>query len=204
MRTVGLLLLSSISLAALNARAAAAQGDTTMSQQDSIEIARLPATNAAAAGGDAAAQCRLAFAYLKGTGVPQDYAEAARWFRKAAEQGVAAAQFPLGMMLFTGSGVPKNTREAAAWYRRAADQGHGSAQYYLGVLYDGGGGGLTDDIVQAYVWVALAARHPAGENFSEPLRARAQALTLDLQSRMTKEQFADAERQVERLVPAKP
>ena len=35
----------------------------------------------------------------------QDYAEAVRWFRKAAEQGDADAQFNLGRMYYEGQGV---------------------------------------------------------------------------------------------------
>ena len=42
-----------------------------------------------AASGDAAAQCGLGRMYAQGKGVPQDYAQAAIWFRKAAEQGYA-------------------------------------------------------------------------------------------------------------------
>jgi TPR repeat protein len=34
--------------------------------------------------------------YDNGQGVPQDYATAVRWYRKAAEQGYAKAQFNLG------------------------------------------------------------------------------------------------------------
>lgn len=41
-------------------------------------------TMAAAGQGDAAAQCRLGWLCLVGEGVPQDCAEAAAWFRKAA------------------------------------------------------------------------------------------------------------------------
>ena len=36
--------------------------------------------------GDAGAQNNLGFMYSEGKGVPQDYAEAARWYRMAAEQ----------------------------------------------------------------------------------------------------------------------
>ena len=41
--------------------------------------------------GDAEAQWSLGLAYAKGEGVPQDDAEAARWYRLAAEQGYARA-----------------------------------------------------------------------------------------------------------------
>ena len=37
------------------------------------------------------AQYNLAVLYANGQGVPQDYVEARKWYRKAAEQGDAAA-----------------------------------------------------------------------------------------------------------------
>jgi uncharacterized protein len=43
--------------------------------------------------------------YANGQGVPQDYAEAVSWFRKAADQGVAAGQYNLGVMYRDGQGV---------------------------------------------------------------------------------------------------
>ena len=42
--------------------------------------------------GDAEAQFKLGVMYMNGHGVQQDYAEAATWFGRAAEQGVAQAQ----------------------------------------------------------------------------------------------------------------
>ncbi len=39
--------------------------------------------------GDPEAQISLGFMYAEGQGVPQDDAEAVRWYRKAAEQGHA-------------------------------------------------------------------------------------------------------------------
>jgi TPR repeat protein len=65
--------------------------------------------------------------YRRGQGVPQDYTEAARWYRKAAEQGDASAQCNLGYMYDRGRGVPQDYAEGARWYRKAADQGHASA-----------------------------------------------------------------------------
>ena len=38
-------------------------------------------------------------------GVPEDDAEAVRWFRLAAEQGGATAQYNLGLMYGDGEGV---------------------------------------------------------------------------------------------------
>ena len=78
--------------------------------------------------------------YDSGHGVAQDYAEAARWYRKAADQGDVAAQFNVGVMYERGQGVPQDYAEAARWYRKAADQGYAAAQGNLGNLYAHGQG----------------------------------------------------------------
>ena len=43
----------------------------------------------AAEQGDAEAQNNMGFIYGTGNGVPKDYVEAVKWYRKAAEQGYA-------------------------------------------------------------------------------------------------------------------
>ena len=45
--------------------------------------------------------------YRNGEGVPQDYAEAVKWFRLAAEQGHACAQTLLGAIYHNGSALPR-------------------------------------------------------------------------------------------------
>jgi TPR repeat protein len=87
--------------------------------------------------------------------VPQDYVEAAKWYRRAAEQRDAGAQFNLGVAYATGRGVPKDDSEAAYWYRKAAEQGNAGAQFNLGARYANGRGVPQDD-VQAYKWWTLA------------------------------------------------
>ena len=67
-------------------------------------------------------QTKLATRHARGNGVPQDYNEAARWYRMAAEQGYAPAQGSLGLMYVTGEGVPKDYEKAVQWYRKAARQ----------------------------------------------------------------------------------
>ncbi len=47
--------------------------------------------------------------------MPQDYAEAAAWFRKAAEQGDADSQGMLGALYGTGQGVPQDSAEGYFW-----------------------------------------------------------------------------------------
>ena len=75
--------------------------------------------------------------YELGRGVPQNYAEAARWYRLAADQGSATAQHDLGVMYHFGQGVPQNYAEAVRWYRLAADQGYADAQHGLGLMTQG-------------------------------------------------------------------
>jgi S1-C subfamily serine protease len=103
--------------------------------------------------------------YSSGTGVPKDETEAARWFRKAADQGKAAAQYFLGGMYAAGTGVPKDEAEAVRWNRKAADQGDASAQTDLGIAY-AVGMGVPIDLVEAYKWFNLAAASKgfSGEN----------------------------------------
>jgi hypothetical protein len=54
--------------------------------------------------------------YRDGEGVPQDYAQAILWLRKAAEQGNAGAQWSLGGLYLDSKGVPRDYAEAYFWY----------------------------------------------------------------------------------------
>jgi len=71
--------------------------------------------------GNADAQFNLGVGYKKGEGVPQDYAEAVKWYRLAAEQG-AKAQFNLGVGYYKGEGVPQNYVQAHMWFNLAASR----------------------------------------------------------------------------------
>ena len=108
--------------------------------------------------GNAEAQSYLGLLYISGEeGIEKDSAEAAKWFRKAAEQGVAGAQFNLALMYASGDGVPANSAEAARWCRMAAEQGLTAAQDRLGAMYFQGDG-LPRDEMEALVWFNVAAR----------------------------------------------
>jgi hypothetical protein len=63
--------------------------------------------------------------------VPQDYDEAIKWYRKAAEQGHCEAEYAMGMSYSYGIGVDANPAEAQKWYRKAAAQGHTKAKEAL-------------------------------------------------------------------------
>ena len=83
----------------------------------------IQSTRRAAEQGHAGAQYNLGVMYDEGEGVPQDYAEAAKWYRRAAEQGHAAAQNNLGVMYRSSHGVPQDHREAYIWFFLAAANG---------------------------------------------------------------------------------
>ena len=68
--------------------------------------------------------CQKGTSYYYGVGVPQDYAQAVHWFRKAAEQGHAEAQDRLGFCYAEGHGVPQDYAQAVHWYRKAVAQGN--------------------------------------------------------------------------------
>jgi TPR repeat protein len=87
--------------------------------------------------------------------MPQDYAEAGRWFHLAAEQGHAGAQFNLGTMYVAGVGVPQDFAEGIRWYRKAADQGCADAQRNIGSLYERGHG-VPQDFAEAARWYRRA------------------------------------------------
>jgi TPR repeat protein len=105
---------------------------------------------------DAKAQYELGKCFCYGHGVQKNEAEAAKWYRKAAELGNAEAQCMLGKFYYWGSSVPKNEAEAAKWYRKAAEQGYADAQYELGNCYYFGSG-VPEDKAEAEIWYRMAA-----------------------------------------------
>jgi uncharacterized protein len=108
-----------------------------------------------AATGHAYAQSALGDMYRKGKLVPQNYVEAVKWYRLAADQGDAHAQFNLCASYTAGRGVPQDDAEAVKWYRLAAEQGDSLAQFNLGAMYSGGRG-VEQDLIAAYMWFDLS------------------------------------------------
>jgi TPR repeat protein len=66
--------------------------------------------------------------FVDGIGVKPDLAEAARWYRKAADQGDATAQYNLGVMYGTGQGVTQDYGKAYMWLDLAASRSTGDDQ----------------------------------------------------------------------------
>jgi TPR repeat protein len=130
--------------------------DAAYNKGDYATVLRLMRPLAEAEQGLADAQFNLGIMYANGQGVPQDYAAAMTWYRKAAEQGHGGAQNNLVNMYAKGQGVPQDYGAAVSWYRKAADQGDALAQFNLGLMY-ANGWGVPQDYVQAHMWWNLAA-----------------------------------------------
>jgi TPR repeat protein len=107
--------------------------------------------------GDLRAMRALAEAYYLGRGgLAQDFAEAARWYRKLAARGEAGAQTTLGLMYARGWGVAPDLAEARRWWSLAAAQNDPGAQHNLGMVYLQGEG-VARDPPQALHWFRRAA-----------------------------------------------
>ena len=107
--------------------------------------------------GDAYAQFTLGSRYENGQGVTQDYKEAVKWYRLAAEQGDTEAQYRLGMMYFRGEAVLKNFNDFYKWVRMSAEQGCARAQSRLGAMYYYGNDGSHGYYKEALKWYRMAA-----------------------------------------------
>ena len=79
------------------------------------------------------ARVQLGIRYYTGLGMKQDYAEAVKCFREAAEAGCPSAQLWLGACYFFSKGVEKDKEMSFEWLHKAAERGDVSAQYWLGV-----------------------------------------------------------------------
>ena len=88
--------------------------------------------------GDAAAQFILGYLYDEGKGIPKDYAEAAKWYGRAANQGNKAARHNLGLMGDQDQ-VSKDRAEMEKWHRSAVDPATAAASN-LGLTEDQGRG----------------------------------------------------------------
>jgi len=73
---------------------------------------------------DGLSQYYLGVMYMKGQGVEQDYEEASKWLRGAAEKGVPQAQYKLATLYTEGQGVPQDYEYAYIWYSVGAAHKH--------------------------------------------------------------------------------
>ena len=84
---------------------------------------------------NAYAQYNLGVCYEYGKGVEQDYEEAVRYYRLAAEQGFADAQDNLGYCYLYGNGVEQDYEEALKYFTLAAEQNIPNAIFGIGEYY---------------------------------------------------------------------
>src|SRR5947207_1263636 len=68
--------------------------------------------------GNAEAEFKVGTKYELGSRVAKDPAQAAVWYRKAADKGYAPAQHSLGVLYETGTGVAADFTTATQWYRK--------------------------------------------------------------------------------------
>ena len=154
-------------------------------------------TETRAGHGDAEAQFSLGLRFAQ-EGAAQDYAQAAQWYLKAADQSHALAQFNLGIMYAAGQGMPRNEAESMVWMQKAADLGDAGAQYNIGLRHhraslDGLAEAAPESRIQAYKWLQLAA--------AQGYRGSAAAWAF-VALKMTREDVADGGRRIAAFVPA--
>jgi TPR repeat protein len=152
----------------------------------------LPLIRPLAEKGDARAQFNLGVSYEHGLGVDANPAEAAKWYRLAADQNYSLAQHNLGALYEQGRGVPQDQIEALKWLRLAADRNNAFAQHRIGEFYEAGRG-VPQDIVRAHMWFNLSAaqgHEPAAKNRSR------------LTAAMSREQIAEAQKLAREWKPA--
>ena len=152
--------------------------------------------------GRSEAQVNLGRLYDEGLGVPQDDAEAVKWFRKAADQGNSAGQVSLGLMCYYGQGIPQDDSEAIRWIRKAADQGNVDAMFCLGSMY-ANARGVAQDYVQGHMWYNLAASGPSSVWEREQQKEAAEGRD-ELAAKMTPQQVAEAQRLAREWKPTAP
>jgi len=105
---------------------------------------------------------------------PPNLSEAAKWYRKAADQNIYKAMTYLGEILHNGKGIVQDYREASQLMQKAAEHGEATAQQLYGMMYMLGHG-VQQDNVQALKWLTIAAsksNEPYAGNMVQMLQRR--------------------------------
>lgn len=105
---------------------------------------------------EAKSQYDLGMVYYKGKDLPQDFKEALRLFRQAAENGLPEAHTALGVMYRNGEGVEQDPKEAMVLFKKAAEKGNPDAQFNIGIMHYAGEAGKVD-FEEGAKWFKLAA-----------------------------------------------
>ncbi len=103
-------------------------------------------------------QLYLGDCYFHGATVPQDYKQAAYWYKEAATQDDSDAQINLGRCYYNGNGVNRCYKKSAYWFRKAAEQNSGEGQYLLALSYLNGKGVSKNYPLYRY-WFSQSAKN---------------------------------------------
>lgn len=101
--------------------------------------------------GDAMAQLYMGYCYQLRANSYSDKQEAAKWYRKSAEQNNINAAYCLAICYDNGYGVSKDPKEYLRWTTVAAEGGNEACQFNLGVAYLNGEFG-DQDLDKAIHW----------------------------------------------------
>ena len=112
----------------------------------------------------------LGVMFYEGAVVEQNYKEAVKWHRLAAEQGHAGSINNLGVCYGQGKGLIVNYKEAARLYEQSARKGYALGMMNIAQMYESGVG-VEEDKIYAYMWFDLAneAGHSSAKDKREEL-----------------------------------
>ena len=134
------------------------QSDSTKPADSSSSCGSIPVKDCTAAqNGDASAQEMVAYMYIAGSPVPQDYKKAVFWLTKAAHQDSPSAQYTLGILYSEGKGVRRSYKKAVYWVSKAANKNFVNAERDLGARYFKGLG-VKQNRKTAFDWYSKAAK----------------------------------------------
>jgi len=121
----------------------------------------------AAENGNSSAMIGIGLLHYRGHGVPENEAEATRWFRLGAFKGNVTAMLYLGFQL-----AGKHHTEAMHWFRAAAKLGNADAMVMIGYSYIGHddrtyeSAHMRDDI-EGLRWFRMAAENGSADGMGE-------------------------------------
>ena len=108
--------------------------------------------------GSPEAQYAFGKMYFEGLGVPQNYEQAFKWIKKAAEQKLSDSYALLGKIYFEGLGVPQDYKQAAKWWRKIFGSNDADVHYQMGLMYYEGRGVKKSYKMAVKWWKKAAAR----------------------------------------------
>ena len=138
-------------------------------------------------GGSGAAMRAIAQHYREGSYGLKDMLAAIAWFRRAVDSGDGEAALTFASMLQKGDEMPQDMKSAISLLSRVADAGSAEAQVQLANIY-AQGIGTPVDLIRGYALLLAAGDF-------EPAKAKRDELAL----KMSKEQIAEAQKELERL-----